>query len=177
MRLLGFEFRVLVRDVDETLLTGESPLQAGLRLSRLKADAVKNEVNNGVIVAADTLVIAGEEILGKPVDEENAIKMLTLLSGKMHKVITAYCLENADSGVVISDYEVTEVTFRELTVKEIDEYVLTGGPFDKAGGYGIQDSFGARFVSKINGCYYNVMGLPIGKIYYQMQSLIKSTTA
>ncbi len=174
LRLLGFDFEVLVRDVDETLLCNELPLQAGLRLSRLKADAVKDEVNNGVIIAADTLVVSGDEILGKPVDAEHARAMLTFLSGKTHKVITAYCLENADTGVVVSDYEKTEVTFRELSAEEINEYIKTGSPFDKAGGYGIQDSFGARFVSKINGCYYNVMGLPISKIYYQLQSLLQT---
>jgi septum formation protein len=134
------------------------------KLARLKASAVSNR-EKGVIVGADTIVVQEGKILGKPRNREHARKILRRLSGKWHKVYTGIFITNNVEGKVFSACEVTKVKFRKLSEAEIDFYVKSKSPLDKAGAYGIQDDFGSTFVEKIIGDYFNVVGLPVLKTY------------
>ena len=170
LKQLNISFRTLDIEVDETIYTGESPVRAVKRLSIDKLNEAKKHVLHGIIITADTIVVLDKKIIGKPINNINAKKILKKLSGKTHLVYTGFSIFNSVSGKTITDYEKTLVTFRKLGVNEIDDYIKTGSPMDKAGAYGIQDDFGAVFIKKINGCYYNVVGLPLPKLY---QSLLK----
>jgi septum formation protein len=134
-------------------------------------EAVK-KVKNGIVITADTIVVLDKEIIGKPKNKKDAEKILKKLSGKTHAVYTGFAIYNSQKSNVLVEYEKTMVTFRKLTTKEIKDYILSGSPMDKAGAYGIQDDFGAVFVRKINGCYYNVVGLPLSKLYSSLQKII-----
>lgn len=154
-------FTVLPADVDETIPPGTLPDQAVLELSRRKAAAVAASHPDALILAADTVVALDGAILGKPHDKAEAKTMLWTLSGRVHRVYTGFTLRA--SGQTESGVEETEVTFRELTAKEVDAYIATGEPMDKAGAYGIQ-GLGSLFVSAIRGDYFNVMGLPLCRL-------------
>ena len=161
--LLGFfriPFTVRVADIDETMTPGASPYSEVSRISLLKALAVSREPED-VVVAADTIVVCQDRILGKPGSREEAIEMLTLLSGRDHQVMTGLTVLRGSEGV--SCTEVTDLHFRELSPKEIEAYVDTGEPMDKAGAYGIQGG-AALFCPRMEGDYYNVMGLPVCRL-------------
>jgi septum formation protein len=115
-------------------------------------------------VDADTIVVAGKHILGKPADSDQAREFLRILSGKRHRVITGLTLFNGETGKTLTGEEETAVTFNKLSDEEINQYIATGEPFDKAGAYGIQ-GYAAQFVRKISGCYFNVVGFPIALFY------------
>lgn len=172
LRQINLNFKVITVDVDESLLINESPVKTIKRLSSEKLKKAKEKINNGIIITADTIVVLNKEILGKPVDEKDAYKILNKLSGKIHIVYTGFAISNLNKNITIIDYEKTFVTFRKLNRKEIYDYIKTGSPMDKAGAYGIQDDFGAVFIQKINGCYYNVVGLPLSKVYTTLQKVI-----
>ncbi len=169
LRAAGLEFTVRVADIDETQLPDESPRDYVTRLARQKAQAVARP--DETVLGADTTVVfktqGGNEIAGKPVDAEDARRMLRLLSGQWHEVLTAVALTNNDS--VVSEVAVTRVRFAAMTEAEIDWYVETGEPFDKAGAYGIQ-GFASRFVEAIEGNYANVVGLPVQAVYRLLRS-------
>ncbi len=169
---LNISFKTFRVDVDEKIKKGESPVKAVKRLSLEKMEKAKEEIKKGIIITADTIVVLNKKIIGKPFDEKNATKILEKLSGKTHFVYTGFCISNLEKKITINDYEKTSVTFRELGKKEILDYVKSGSPMDKAGAYGIQDDFGAVFVKKINGCYYNVVGLPLTKVYSALLKVI-----
>ena len=118
------------------------------------------------------MVVLNKTIIGKPVNRKDAEKILKKLSNETHKVYTGFCIKNTVTGKMITDFEKTFVTFRKIGDEEIHDYVSTSSPMDKAGAYGIQDDFGAVFVEKINGCYYNVVGLPLTKVYKSIQQII-----
>lgn len=166
MREAGFDFRVVPADIDETPLPGEEPLALVERLARAKAEAVARvEAAPGeVVVAADTIVTFDGVILGKPQDDADARRMLHALSGRTHQVATGVCIARGGAQGVESFVEVTDVTFFELTDTEIDAYVASGEPLDKAGAYGIQGIGGRLLVRGISGDYYNVVGLPIARL-------------
>ena len=170
LKQLNINFKILSIEIDETVNNGEKPVNAVKRLSIEKLSEAKKSVNHGIIITADTIVVLDKKIIGKPANENDAIKILKKLSGKTHSVYTGFSIFNSAKETSITDYEKTLVTFRELTSEEIKDYVNTGSPMDKAGAYGIQDDFGAVFIEKINGCYYNVVGLPLTKLY---QSLLR----
>jgi len=157
---LGLDFEVQVPDVDETLLPGESAKQYVERLAKMKAEAVS--ATNSIVIAADTIVVRDDVILGKPKDAEDAQKMLKSLSGRSHEVITGVCVQNTVGCIVFSVG--TIVAFRVLDEKEIVMYVKSGEPLDKAGAYAIQGN-AASMVSSIEGSYTNVVGLPLSAIY------------
>jgi septum formation protein len=136
-----------------------------MRLAREKLDLARKRIPRGIIITADTIVVLNKNIIGKPVNKADAVKLLKLLSGNTHTVYTGYAVFNTENSRLIVNYEKTAVTFNQLSDKMIKDYVATGSPMDKAGAYGIQDDFGSVFVKKINGCYYNVVGLPIPKLY------------
>ena len=160
MGLFHIPFTVRVADIDETIDRACSPYEEVARVSRLKAEATPRSADD-VVVAADTIVVCNGAVLGKPVDREDAFRMLKLLSGKDHQVMTGLTVLRGDTAVVCT--EVTDIHFRELTDGEILAYIRTGEPMDKAGSYGIQGG-AALFAEKLVGDYYNVMGLPVCRL-------------
>lgn len=170
LKQLNINFKTLSFEIDEKLIEGESAKKTVMRLSREKLEKALTKIKHGIILTADTIVVMNNEIIGKPSNKKEAEKFLKKLSGKTHLVYTGFSIYNSVTNKIIVDYEITRVTFRKLTISEIRDYVLTNSPMDKAGAYGIQDDFGAVFVKKINGDYYNVVGLPLFKVY---QALLK----
>lgn len=158
LRMLNIPFEIRPADVDERLPDGILPGKAVEALARRKAEASASGSASEVILAADTLVAKGDQILGKPVDAQDAVRMLTLLSGAEHQVYSGIALIRGDK--IASAVVCTAVRFRKLTEGEILRYVATGDPLDKAGAYGIQGPAGI-FIEAIEGDYYNVVGLPI----------------
>lgn len=171
MGLLRIPFSVRVADVEETLIPGEPPQEAVARLSREKALAIPRKKED-VVIAADTVVVCAGQILGKPRDEADAARMLHLLSGRSHQVMTGLTLLRGDT--CLTHTEVTDLTFRSLSDQEIDDYICTGEPMDKAGAYGIQ-SGGALFVQHLAGDYFNVVGLPVCRLNLLLQQIMEET--
>jgi septum formation protein len=159
------EPEVIPSRVEETFDARLTPDQNARTLALAKARDVGNMVGSGTIIGADTIVVVDGFPLGKPSDSEEAKSMLGRLSAREHTVITAFALLEQPAGRYRVESEHTAVTFRQLPPDEIDEYVAGGSPLDKAGAYGIQDDYGAVFVSGIRGCFYNVVGFPLSKFY------------
>lgn len=157
--LFGFPFNVIPADIDESLHSGESPAAYVLRLASEKAQKVA-ETSDGLVLAADTIVADGNELLGKPEDEEGAKRMLKQLRGRTHQVYTGIALVDSATGESYDDVCRTDVPMRAYTDAEIDAYIATGDPMDKAGAYAIQHS-GFHPVEQLEGCFASVMGLPI----------------
>jgi septum formation protein len=164
----GIPFVVSPGEVDETRLAGEDALAHVRRLARLKAEAVEGGPQD-VVLGADTVVVVDEEILGKPADAGEAAGMLRRLSGREHLVMTGICLKAA-SGLRV-DAETTRVRFVPLWEEEIQEYVASGEPMDKAGAYAIQ-GLASRFIDRLEGCYFNVVGLPVALVYKHWKALM-----
>ena len=163
---ISFEVKVLP-DIEENYPEGLSVAQIAEYIAKEKADAYRKMMApNDLIITADTIVVADDEVMGKPVDADDAQRMLRKLSGKAHQVITGVCLMITDRQRVFS--VTTDVTFKQLTDEEIDYYVNTYRPFDKAGAYGIQEWIGYVGVTGLNGSYFNVMGLPVQRIYQEL---------
>lgn len=158
--LFRIPFTVRVADIDETMNNALPPFEEVARVSRLKAEATPHDPED-VVVAADTIVVCDGQILGKPRDEADAFRMLRLLSGKDHQVMTGLTVLRGDTASVCT--EVTDIHFRPLSDREIWAYIRTGEPMDKAGSYGIQGG-AALFAEKIAGDYYNVVGLPVCRL-------------
>jgi septum formation protein len=170
LRNAGIDFEVIPSGVEEGPPSkGEFPEQYAHRLAREKALSVAAKADPGrIVLAADTIVVSGDLILGKPSGPFDATRMLRLLSGQTHRVVTAICLVRAPGEVLALEHESTFVTFRELSENEIRAYVDSGEPFDKAGAYAIQ-GLGSRFIGHISGCYFNVVGLPVALLYDILQ--------
>lgn len=158
----GYTFSVINADVDETNPVGMPGTDVPAFLARRKADAVAAKYPGSVVLAADTVVLLDDDILGKPQDEAAAKAMLKRLSGRKHRVVTGVCIQKDEEQRCFTT--TTDVYFRELDAPAIDYYVHQFRPFDKAGGYAIQEWIGLTGIEKINGDYYNVMGLPIGDV-------------
>lgn len=161
LAMAGYEFTVVPVGVSETFLHGTPPMQIVEQLASRKAQAAAKQHPEDTVLAADTVVVFKGRVLGKPRDAETAQAMLKLLSGNVHQVYTGYCV--IGGGKLLSGHEVTSVEFYALSKEDIERYVATGEPLDKAGAYGIQGK-GALFVKRIDGDFYNVVGLPIAKI-------------
>ena len=170
LRGAGIEFDVTPADVDETVQPGERPDAYVRRVAAAKARAVAARARERVVLAADTTVVIDDVMLGKPVDDNDAKRMLCLLSGRTHDVLTAVAVFRAGMDESLVDVERTEVEFAPLTEFEIDWYVATGEPRDKAGAYAIQ-GYASRFVTRIDGSYSNVVGLPIALVYQMLKGL------
>jgi septum formation protein len=153
------DFTVFPSSVDETIPENTSPEGAVQLLSKAKAESISEKAGkDAVIIAADTIVLFGGEILGKPSGRDDAFRMLSMLSGQTHEVFTGLCVRSGEKE--IQTVERTAVKFRELSDEEINRYIDSGEPFDKAGAYGIQ-GIGSMLVKSVNGDFYNVMGLPV----------------
>ena len=169
LEMAEIAFEILIADVDETNPPGMPGELVPEFLARKKADAVTHLVQDAIVIAADTVVLLDHHILGKPVDAVDAIAILQQLSGRMHKVVTGVCIRKGTREVCFST--TTEVYFRPLSDEQIVHYVSHYQPFDKAGAYAIQEWIGVTGIEKINGDYYNVMGLPIGEVVIALGKL------
>lgn len=168
MSQIGLTYSILPANIDEDAVSLALPPQEYVReLSKRKALYIREEIGGAkaIILGADTIVVIDGRILNKPTDPDDAFLMLKQLSNRMHEVFTGITLVESHTGNIKSEVQRTEVYFRELDDEEIRQYIASGSPMDKAGAYGIQEDYGAVFVSKINGCYYNVVGLPLEKLY------------
>jgi septum formation protein len=161
LKAAGFEFTVRVADVDETPRDGEAPRDYVLRIAKEKARAVHADADE-IVLAADTTVVLGSEIMGKPADAADAARMLRALAGKRHEVITAICIKRGEE--VKTEVASTAVWFAPISDAEVADYVASGEPMDKAGAYGIQ-GLASKFIDRIDGSYTNVVGLPVGLMY------------
>ena len=163
LSLISDEFRIIPAKGEEILPRGISPENAVLALSKQKADEIYSSFGGETIVAADTVVAIDGRILGKPRDEDDAFSMLKMLSGRVHKVFTGVCVI-FPNGERRRFFEETDVEFYPLSDREITDYIRTGEPMDKAGAYGIQEK-GGLFVKKVDGDYFNIVGLPVARLY------------
>ena len=168
LKLLIPKFDVVPSDVDEQVIPGESPSDLVQRLAREKATVVRKLHPHAAILSADTIVLCDQEVLGKPASPEEACRMLGKLSGQTHKVLTGVCLLHRE--ICRIDFSSTNVRFSVLSEWEINRYVKSGEPLDKAGAYAIQGG-AARFIEAIEGCYFNVVGLPVSLIYRMLREL------
>lgn len=174
---LGIPFEVrVIEDIDEHFPEQLPASETALYIAKRKAEAYRDQMaDDELIITADTVVIVGDEILGKPADEADALRMLRLLSGRTHQVTTGVCLMTTN---MQRSFDVTtDVTFKTLTDEEIMYYVNRYKPFDKAGAYGIQEWIGYIGVTGLHGSYYNVMGLPVQRIYTELQAFGLSAIA
>ncbi|WP_207425470.1 Maf family nucleotide pyrophosphatase [Pedobacter sp. SYSU D00535] len=170
LKLLGIDFRVILRDVDESFPRGLTPAEVAVYIAEKKAHAFDDALTeNEVVITADTIVCIDDKILGKPESAEEAFNVLSLLSGRKHEVITGVALLR--NGKLSSFYETTEVYFLSLAPEEISYYIDTCKPFDKAGSYGIQEWIGLMGIEKIVGSYSNVVGLPTHRVYQELLKL------
>jgi nucleoside triphosphate pyrophosphatase len=171
LRDAGYRFTVLSSAIDETPFAGESPHDLVLRLAEAKAElAAARSVGPAIIIAADTEVVLDSHIFGKPRSSDDARRMLTKLSGRTHAVLTGVCLIRLPDAERISFVESTLVTFAPLSDEEITQYLATGEPYDKAGAYAIQ-GYAARYIPRIEGCYFNVVGLPLSRLQHALTEL------
>ncbi len=172
MAMAGFDFEVRVKNTDETHPLNTLPQDIPALLAERKAMAFYDETIDEIIIAADTIVIIGNEILEKPSTMEEAIAMLQKLSGKKHDVVTGVCILTKQKKVVFS--EQTAVYFNTLTLDEITFYIDKFKPYDKAGGYACQEWIGAIGIARFEGSYHNVVGLPTAKLYTELKSFLGS---
>ncbi|MDR3693552.1 Maf family nucleotide pyrophosphatase [Mucilaginibacter sp.] len=169
LTLMDIEFRVVLKEVDESYPEELTPEEIAVYIAEKKAKAFDETVTDEIVLTADTIVCVNNTILGKPENEAHAIEMLQTLSGRMHQVITGVCLLYKHR--YHSFYDVSEVFFGELSDEEIGCYVQRYKPFDKAGSYGIQERIGLIGIERINGSYTNVVGLPTEKLYRELMKL------
>lgn len=168
MELMGLSFKIKTSNIDEYLEPGTEPQDAVCMLAYKKAMAVANENPDSCVVGSDTIVVYDGVILGKPKTKEEASEMLHLLSGKTHTVYTGIAVITSDRQLV--DFDATQVEFDTLSDDEIEEYIKSGEPMDKAGAYGIQGLF-SRYIKRIDGNFYSVMGLPVNKLYNMIKNI------
>lgn len=176
LRNAGFDFDVVPAHADESRRPGEAATDYVRRLAEEKAHTVARQLakdaasDSTFIIGTDTVVVIDSEILGKPSSAANAREMLRRLSGKTHEVYTGLTVLQGNGATSRAAVEMTRVTFVVLSEKEIEDYIVTGEPFDKAGAYAIQGR-GGKFISRIEGCYFNVMGLPLARLYEMLRDL------
>jgi septum formation protein len=171
LQAVGWPFEKLPVDLDETIKTNESPASYVERLALEKAQAAASKISSGLTLGADTTVVVDSQVLGKPRDEDDAHRMLKSLSGRWHEVLTGVALVQVrEEKTNVSAVETTRVKFADMTDEEIAAYITTKEPMDKAGAYAIQGR-AALFIEKIEGDYWNVMGLPIRLVYNLMKMI------
>ena len=171
LELIDLPVKVIASSVHEDFNINLKPTEFAKHYSHLKAQDIAEQHPNSLVIGADTIVVLNNEIIGKPIDEEDSKLMLKKLSGRTHTVITGVCFVWQDKNIVDILKEKTVLTFQELTDEQIQYYVKYYHPLDKAGSYGIQDWF-AVCVKKIDGCFYNVMGMPLANFYNHFTKII-----
>ncbi len=160
MKLLEVPFEIIGSEYVEVLENPESPRRTVELFSYHKAEDVARKFTDAIIIGADTVVVLGDQILGKPVDEKDAVRLLNMLSGTEHSIITGFTVLDAASGKSITESIESKVKMKKLTAREIDSYIATGEPMDKAGAYAVQER-GGLFVEEIRGDFFNIVGLPL----------------
>lgn len=177
LSLLGIPFDIIPSDLDESMPDNMHPIDYVKTLSLHKAQHIaKSLKSNSIVIGADTIVVINDKILNKPLDRDDAYKLLSTLSNNTHEVFTGIALVESQTGKYLSDYKCTKVSFRQLLDEEIWDYIDSGSPMDKAGAYGIQDDFGAFFVDHIEGCYYNIVGLPLELLLKRLKEFANEIT-
>jgi septum formation protein len=166
------DFEIIVEQTDETYPSGLSPEDVAVHIARQKAEAVRSKTSK-IIIAADTIVVLGNEIIGKPKDRNDAIQILEKLRGQRHKVVTGVVISNAEKNISFAN--VTDVEFYDLTTEQIIFYVDKYKPYDKAGAYAIQEWLGVVGIKSINGDFYNVMGLPVSRVVQELNNFTSNT--
>lgn len=168
LKSLGFNIEIRTKEIEENFPSEMDVLEVAEYLAKLKSEPLRDSLSNSeLLITSDTVVLRDNEILGKPSDRTEAIDMITSLGGKEHKVITGVCLTTYDRQITFSNS--TTVQFDDLELVEIEYYVDNFKPYDKAGAYGIQEWLGYIGIKKIEGCYYNVMGLPMNALYQKIK--------
>lgn len=170
LKQAGLEFQIMVSEVDETPAPGLAPDELVRELALRKANAVAAMLDKGLVIGADTVVVKAGRILGKPSGPQEAAEMLRLLQGGGHEVYTGVALVDAVSQKTVVEHEMTRVFFNPLTKGEISRYVATGEPMDKAGAYGVQ-GLAALFINRLEGCYTNVVGLPLARLAIMLKQI------
>jgi septum formation protein len=174
LRNAGIQFEIRKTDVDESRIVGELPGDYVRRLALAKALSAAAEyrdpIDKTLILGADTVVVVDADILGKPASQDDARSMLRRISGRVHEVHTGLALVRTPGTMQRVVEEITRVHFASLAAQEIEDYIATGEPFDKAGAYGIQ-GIGGRYVTRIEGCYFNVMGLPLARLWSLLREI------
>lgn len=160
---LGLEFDVVVADVDESQFNTDRPRIDVLESARAKAREVARRIDDGLVIGADTMVVLGDRVFGKPVDREHAREIIQALSGRAHVVLTGVAIIDVGSGREVAEVDETRVVFREIADGELELYLDSPDPYDKAGAYGIQSS-GGQFVERVEGDYFNVVGFPLTRL-------------
>lgn len=166
---VGLDFEVIPSNFEENIEGQKFSRELIENLAYQKAKEVADRLSEGLIIGADTIVILKNNILGKPKDKEDAKRMLEMLSGKTHKVLTAVCVIDKDEDKTLINSCISKVTFKKLAKEEIEAYIQTKEPMDKAGSYGIQ-AYGSLFVEKVEGCYNNIVGLPLNLLYEMLKA-------
>jgi septum formation protein len=164
LKAIGWRFEVVAADIDESRFEFETAVPYVRRLAQTKAETVAKNLTSGLVLGADTVVVVDDNILGQPGDAENARRMLKLLSGRWHEVLTAVALLRAGENRSVIGHQQTRVRFAKMSDDEIDWYVETGEPMDKAGAYAVQGR-AAFFIEEIQGDYFNIVGLPVRLVY------------
>ena len=164
MRMIGVKFKVESSNIYEEVNQKIEQNEIAINISKAKAEKISHKYPNNIIIGADTIVVLNKEIFGKPKNINESKKMLKTLSGNSHKVITGVTIMNKKLGILKTFSEMTEVFVQKIPKKKIDYYINNFNTLDKAGSYGIQEWFSV-WIKRINGCYYNVMGLPVSKLY------------
>lgn len=172
LRMIGINFKIKPSNIKEEINPYIDKNAIAIAISKTKAKKISNKYPDRLIIGADTIVVLGEEIFGKPKNVEESKRMLKALSGNSHKVITGVTLANKNYALIKSFSEVTKVFVKKIPTKQIEYYACNFATFDKAGGYGIQEWFSV-WIEKIHGCYYNVMGLPVSKFYKHFRDFEK----
>ena len=162
---IGVSFEIKTKTIDEDFPNTIDTTDVAVFLAQKKAAAFEISIDE-ILITSDTTVLLTDRILNKPQNKEEAIEMLQSLSGKTHEVCTGICIKSTEKEVAFSDF--TSVTFKQLSIDEIEYYIKNFKPFDKAGSYGIQEWIGFIGIKKIEGCYYNVMGFPLSKLYQEL---------
>ncbi len=168
---VGLRFVQRPTEADETWPTGRSIEDGVAEIALRKAAAAADGYDDAVVLGADTAVVVDADLLGKPTSERDAVRMLSSLAGRTHQVVTGIALIDTRHGTTTTDAETTDVAMRSATGEELDRYVATGEPMDKAGAYGIQ-GYGAGLVTRVSGCYFNVVGLPLAKTLFHLRNIM-----
>jgi septum formation protein len=171
LKMIGLEFKMRPSHIQEIYRNHLSPVEYAMENARRKGMAIAEKNTKSLVISADTIVVLNGDVIEKPKDEAHAYAILKKLSGHTHQVITAFGLILKDLDRSVFDYAITEVTFRDLTLQEIKAYIDSGEPYDKAGGYGAQGP-GAILIQKINGCFFNVVGFPLTKFFYTLDTFL-----
>lgn len=172
LKMIGLEFKVKPSNIIENNHDNLDPLDYAMYNASSKAAVVAEKYPKALVISADTIVVFGNQIIEKPEDTEHAFEILSKLNGSTHTVITAFGITIKNENISQFNYEKTKVTFRKLSHKEIADYIKTKEPFDKAGGYGAQ-GLGSLLIEKVEGCFFNVVGFPIGKFYILANNILK----